>query len=175
MDIIYRRGEFVKYNKPGANFSPLCFVADSVISRSLFPAMTSLFVSSWAGLRSLPPAPDVGFCHITVSSSHGEVCCPASCVQGVRSWKGTDPKALRRCVSAQKGFLLLCSKLGLHPSPLPPQGLERLYPKVRILQQRLRGWAVKSITKTMLSSYAELYIFKALYWHKLINGEESNS
>lgn len=78
-------------------------------------------------------------------------------------------------MSAQKGFLLLCSKPGLHPSPLPPQGLERLYPKVHILQQRLRGWAVKSITKMMLGSCTELYIFKALYWHKLINGEESNS
>lgn len=84
-------------------------------------------------------------------------------------------EALRRCVSTQKGFLLLCSKPGLHPSLLPPQGLERLYLEVRVLRQRLRGWAVKSITKMMLSSYTELYIFKALYWHKLINREESNS
>lgn len=103
-------------------------------------------------------APDVMFGPITAPPSQGERCCHAGCVFAVgrvQTWKHFVP--------THKGFLLFRSKPGLHPSLLPPQGLKRLYPELRVLQQHLRSWAVKSIPEMMLSSYMELYILKALY------------
>lgn len=115
------------------------------------------------------PRPQCGVCHTTPSPSQGEVCCPAVW-GGICSWKGTDLETLQSCLSTGKGFLLLCM---FFPSASPR--IREALPRGLCPPAASQGLAVKSIIKMMLSSCTEHYIFKALCWHKLINGEESNS
>lgn len=80
------------------------------------------------------PRPRCGVCHTTPSPSQGEVCCPAVWREFALGRAQTWKHCRAVCPQGRDFSFSACS------SPVPPQGFERLYPEVCVLQQHLRGW-----------------------------------
>lgn len=57
------------------------------------------------------------------------------CVGGGLLLEGHKPGSIADICPQGRDF-----SFSAYYSPLPPQGFERLYPEVRVLQQHLRGW-----------------------------------